>query len=342
MRIGVTGAGRIGAMHAQNLSAVRGLDELILHDPVPGRAAAVAAGLSAASIAASTVDSFDDLLSRVDGLVVATPTTTHAELVLRAVAGGLPTLCEKPAADSQPRLLELINAVERAGVEVLVGFQRRFDPALVELRRQLQAGELGTVYHVRALGQDFEPPEAGFIPTSGGMFRDLFIHDLDAVPWLIDEPVVEVYATGSVLVDQAFAACGDIDTAVILLRFASGTLATLTGGRRDGLGYDHRIEVIGSRNALVAGLDERTPLAPVPLPTSDQGPVERPAPYRGFQERFAVAYAAEVAAFVDVIAGRAVNPSPLSDSLVSIDLATACEHSRAAGLPIRVPEGLAA
>ncbi len=338
MRIGITGAGRIGAMHAANLSAIPGLDELILHDPIADRADAVARQLSGATAGTSTVNTYEELLASVDGLVVATPTTTHADLVLQAVAAGIPTLCEKPAADSELRLRELVDAVERAGVEVLIGFQRRFDPPLVELRRQILAGELGTVYHVRALGQDHEPPEPGFIPTSGGMFRDLFIHDLDAVPWLMNEPVVEVYASGSVLVDAAFAACGDIDTAVILLRFASGTLATLTGGRRDGLGYDHRIEVIGSRNALVTGLDERTPLTSL----QPSGQVSGPAAYRGFQERFAVAYAAEVATFCEVVAGRAVNPSPVRESLVSLALASACERSCAAGAPVHFPQGLAA
>jgi myo-inositol 2-dehydrogenase/D-chiro-inositol 1-dehydrogenase len=321
-------------MHARNLGALTGLDELVLHDPVPGRAQAVAAKLAGTQVALRTVDDFGHLLAGVDGLVVATPTTTHADLVLGAVAAGVPTLCEKPAAADEPRLREVVDAVERAGVEVLVGFQRRFDPALVEMRRQVLAGELGVVYHVRALGQDHEPPDAGFIPTSGGMFRDLFIHDLDAVPWLVDEPVVEVYATGSVLVDQAFAASGDVDTAVAVLRFASGALATLTGGRRDGLGYDHRIEVIGSRGALVTGLDDRTPLTSL----EPSGPRSRPDAYRGFSERFAVAYAAEAAAFVEVVAGRAANPSPVRDSLVSVVLANACEHSRAAGSPVQVPE----
>ncbi|MBA3369816.1 MAG: oxidoreductase, partial [Geodermatophilaceae bacterium] len=121
-------------------------------------------------------------------------------------------------------------------------------------------------------------------------------------------------------------------TAVVLLRFASGTLATLTGGRRDGLGYDHRIEVIGSRDALVVGLDERTPLTSL----EPSGPVSGPGAYRGFAERFAHAYAAEVAAFVEVVAGRAANPSPVRDSMLSLALANACERSRAAKLPVRV------
>jgi len=338
VRIGITGAGRIGAMHARNLSQLSGVDELILHDPLPGRAQGVATQLAGSTVRIRTVEGYSELLGQVDGVVVATPTTTHADLVLLAVAAGVPTLCEKPAADNEPRLRDMVEAVDRSGVEVLVGFQRRFDPPLVEMRRRVLAGELGTVYHVRALGQDHEPPELGFIPTSGGMFRDLFIHDLDAIPWLVDEPVVEVYATGSVLVDDAFAASGDVDTAVVLLRFASGTLATLTGGRRDGLGYDHRIEVIGSRDALVVGLDERTPLTSL----EPSGPVSGPGAYRGFAERFAHAYAAEVAAFVEVVAGRAGNPSPVRDSLVSVVLAGACERSRAAGAPVRMPLGIAA
>jgi myo-inositol 2-dehydrogenase/D-chiro-inositol 1-dehydrogenase len=224
--------------------------------------------------------------------------------------------------------------VDAAGVPVLVGFQRRFDPAVGELHRRIRAGELGTIYHVRAIGNDATPPDFGYLPSSGGIFRDLLIHDLDAVPWLVGEPVVEVYATGSVLVDKAFAAVDDVDNVVAVLRFAGGAHAVLSGGRHDPLGYDHRLEVLGSKDSLAVGLDPRTPLTSL----EPGGPTVAPDAYPGFPERFRRAYLNEMAVFVDVVAGRADNPSPVRDSVISLRLADACDSSRRSGAPVRLAE----
>jgi len=328
MRIGVAGVGRIGAMHARHLGALDEVDEVLLFDPVAGRADAVAAVLGPRTRA---VADLDELLRDSDGFVVATPTDTHPDLVRRGIAAGVPALCEKPAAGDLDGLRALIDDVEASGVAVLVGFQRRFDPAVRMLRERIRSGALGTVYLVRTIGQDAVPPDVGYLPGSGGIYRDLFIHDLDAVPWLVGEPVVQVYASGAVLVDPAFADADDVDTAVAVLRFAGGAHAVLTGGRQHGLGYDHRIEVIGSRDALAVGVDERTPLTSLE-------PGQRPAtdPYPGFPERFERAYRNEMAVFVDVVAGRADNPSPVRDSLVSLELAIACDTSRRGGGPVRL------
>ncbi|WP_439423205.1 Gfo/Idh/MocA family protein [Saccharothrix sp. HUAS TT10] len=222
--------------------------------------------------------------------------------------------------------------MEASGVEVLVGFQRRFDPAVSELHRRVRAGEVGDVYLVRALGNDARPPDLGYLPNSGGIFRDLLIHDLDAVPWLVGEPVVEVYASGSVLVDRAFADADDVDNAVVLLKFAGGAHATLAGGRHDPLGYDHRIEVLGSRDSLAVGLDPRTPLTSL----EPGGPRVAADAYPGFPERFHRAYLTEVATFAQVVAGTVANPSPARESLISLRLAEACEQSRRSGAPVRV------
>ncbi|MGC0417026.1 Gfo/Idh/MocA family protein [Embleya sp. AB8] len=325
MRIGVAGVGRIGAMHARNLTALETVDELVLFDPQPERAVALARELGAAAVADP-----DTLLAGVDGVVLATPTDTHPEWVRRTVAAGVPTLCEKPIASDLAELIVLIADVEASGVPVLVGFQRRFDPAVIELKRRLDAGESGTPYLVRAIGQDAAPPDLGYLPASGGIFRDLLIHDLDAVPWLLGEPVVEVFAGGSVLVDRAFADADDVDNAVVVLRFAGGAHAVLTGGRHNPAGYDHRIEVLGSAQSLVVGLDPRTPLTSL----EPGGPQARPDAYPGFPERFARAYRNEMRVFVEVVAGRQANPSPVRDSLGSLVLAEACERSRRAGRPV--------
>ncbi|WP_447008600.1 Gfo/Idh/MocA family protein [Saccharothrix isguenensis] len=222
--------------------------------------------------------------------------------------------------------------MEASGVEVLVGFQRRFDPAVSELHQRIRAGDVGDIYLVRALGNDAQPPDLAYLPNSGGIFRDLLIHDLDAVPWLVGEPVVEVYASGSVLVDQAFGDADDVDNAVVLLKFAGGAHALLAGGRHDPLGYDHRIEVLGSRDSLTAGLDPRTPLTSL----EPDGPKVAADAYPGFPERFHRAYLNEMTVFTQVVAGRVANPSPARESLISLRLAEACEQSRRSGAPVRV------
>jgi myo-inositol 2-dehydrogenase/D-chiro-inositol 1-dehydrogenase len=335
MRIGVAGVGRIGAMHAANLASLDTVEEVLLFDPVAGRAGPVAAALGER---ARAVDELDVLLAASDGVLLATPTSTHAQLLRRCVVAGVSTLCEKPIATSLGDMRALVADIEAAGVEVLVGFQRRFDPAIVELHRRLRAGEVGVVYLLRALGYDASPPDAGYLPTSGGIFRDLLIHDLDVVPWLLGEPVVTVFASGSVLVDEAFAAADDVDNAVAVLCFASGAHAVLTGGRHDALGYDHRIEVFGSLDSLTVGLDHRTPLSSL----EPGGNTVAAEAYPGFPERFCSAYRNEIAVFIEVLAGRASNPSPARDSLVSLELAEACETSRRTGCPVRPQSATAA
>ncbi len=334
MRIGITGVGRIGVMHATNLARVAGVDEVLLHDPVPGRAAAQAGRLASGGSGGPVVravETLPELLAAVDGVLVATPTPTHAQVAGAALDAGVATLCEKPIAGDLETMRAVIERAERTGTPLLVGFQRRFDPAISELKRRIVAGEVGDLYLVRAIAMDAVPPDPEYIPTSGGIFRDLFIHDLDAVPWLVGRPVVSVHATGSVLVDPAFAAAGDVDTAAVTLVFEGGVIAQLSGGRRDGGGYDHRIEVIGSGQALTAGLDDRAPITSL----EPGGHDPRGNGYPGFPERFGRAYANEMAVFVDVVAGRVANPSPARDSLVSLALAEACERSLHSGGPVR-------
>ncbi|MGP3983656.1 Gfo/Idh/MocA family protein [Streptomyces sp. KR80] len=327
MRIGVAGVGRIGSMHASNLVSLPDVEQVLLFDPVPGRAYQAAGGLGDR---AAAVDTYEGLVADCDGVLVATPTASHPHLVRGAVAARVPVLCEKPLAPDLAAMEAVVAGIEAMDGQVMVGFQRRFDPATVELRRRLRAGEVGTVYLVRTVNNDHLPPAGEFLATSGGLFRDCLIHDLDAVPWLVGEPVVEVYASGAVLVDQAFAEIGDVDNAVVTLRFAGGAHALLSASRHDPVGYDCRMEVFGSKDTLAVGVDEHTPLNSL-----EPGAPRPVAPWPGFPERYHHAYVNEMRVFMEVIAGRAENPSPPRDSLTSLRLAAACEESWRTALPVR-------
>ncbi|KAA5837954.1 oxidoreductase [Saccharopolyspora hirsuta] len=333
MKIGVAGVGRIGSMHAANLAALPDVDQLLLFDPVPGRAADAAAALGGAVTA---VDTADELVAA-DGVLVATPTDTHPELVRRAIAAATPVLCEKPLAPDLTEMAALVEEIETSGVPVLVGFQRRFDPATAELHRRLRSGEAGSVYLVRAVCNDHLPPPAEFVATSGGLFRDCLVHDLDAVPWLVGDEVTEVYAAGSVLVDQAFADAGDVDNAIVALRFAGGAHALLSASRHDPVGYDCRLEVFASEDSLAVGWDGRTPLRSL-----ESGGPHPEAPWQSFTERYHDAYVNEMKVFLDVITGRAANPSPPRESLTSFRLALACEESARTGAPVSLAAEVAA
>ncbi|MCH7233097.1 Gfo/Idh/MocA family oxidoreductase [Glycomyces sp. L485] len=325
MRIGIAGAGRIGSMHAENTSTLDEFDDILIYDPAPDRAARLAQ-----AVGAEATEDLDHLLTA-DAVLICTPTDTHPELVRRAIKAKVPALCEKPLAPSLAEMRTLVPEIEASDVPVTVGFHRRFDPATVELHRRLRAGEVGRVYQVHAVCNDFEPPPGEFIATSGGLFRDCLIHDLDAIPWLLDEPVTEVYASGSVLVDEAFADIGDWDNVTATLRFPSGAQALLSASRHDPVGYDCRTILYGSKDTLAAGLDPRTPVNSL----EPDGP--RPAsPYRGFQDRYRLAYLNELKAFAAIASGGAGNPSPAEASLRSLALAEACEQSVRSGLPVRL------
>lgn len=321
MRLGILGAGRIGVMHARNAAASAAVGDLTVFDADPLRAAAVAS-----EVGASAAGSVEEVLGRVDGVLVATPSPTHAEVVHRAVAAGVPVLCEKPLALEPAVVEELAAAADARGVPVVVGFQRRFDPALLAVRASIASGACGPVHLVRAVAMDHRPPPLEYVATSGGIYVDQLVHDLDALPWLLGQAVVRVQATGAVVVDPGFAAVGDVDTAVVVLTFASGALGVISAGRSNGGGYDNRIEVSAERASLAVGLDDRTPL------TSLEAGTTPPAdPHLDFMSRHATAYRAELEAFARIVTEGAPNPSPPRDGLLALELAAACRASSEQG-----------
>jgi myo-inositol 2-dehydrogenase/D-chiro-inositol 1-dehydrogenase len=333
MRIGLLGAGRIGAFHAGTLAAHPDVVELLVADADPARAGEVAARYGGRAL---TVDAL--LAARPDAVVIATATATHAGLITRAARAGLPAFCEKPLARDLAGTIAALAAVESAGSVLQVGFQRRFDAGYAAARQALTAGRVGRLHTVRTVSSDPEPPPAAYLPLSGGIYRDCLIHDFDILRWVTGREVIEVYATGTDDGADFFRAAGDLDTATALLTLEGGVLATATATRYHAAGYDVRMELAGSHDQLAVGVGPRAPLTSV---EPDGGAGAEPAAggrWPGFLERFAAAYRAELDVFLRVARGAAANPCEGREALRALLVAEACEVSRRERRPVALAE----
>jgi myo-inositol 2-dehydrogenase/D-chiro-inositol 1-dehydrogenase len=329
MRVGLLGAGRIGALHAGLLADDPRVEKLLVGDADARRAEGVAAGVGGAS---GTIEEI--LRSGPDAVVIAASTPAHAPLILASVEAGIPAFCEKPIALGFHDTLEVVEAVEASGAVLQIGFQRRFDAGYAEARRLVESGELGTIYSVRLATHDPEPPSEEYIAGSGGIFRDLHIHDFDVLRWLTGAEVAEVYATGSVRGFDFFGRNGDVDTSAALITMQDGAVAVLTGGRHDPLGYDVRAEIFGSRDSVAVGVDARTPLRSVEPGIAPSGM----AAYPDFQDRFLDAYRSELKHFLSLAGGGVENPCTPRDAMEALKIALAADLSLAERRPVGMSE----
>jgi myo-inositol 2-dehydrogenase/D-chiro-inositol 1-dehydrogenase len=329
VKIGLLGAGRIGALHAGVLANDPGVDQILVGDADSERAEAVAGRVGGEAGPIEAV-----LASGPDAVVIAASTPAHAPLIRAAVEAGIPAFCEKPIALDLGETEEIMRVVEDSGATLQIGFQRRFDAGYAEARRLVETGALGTIYSLRLATHDPEPPPEEYIPASGGIFRDLHIHDFDILRWLTGGEVEEVYATGSVRNFDFFAEHDDVDTSAALITMKDGVVAVLTGGRHDPLGYDVRAEVFGSRDSIAVGMDHRTPLRSVEPGIS---PSEKEA-YPNFQDRFLEAYTAEMEHFLALVRGEAGNPCTAADALEALRIAMAADLSLVAHRPVSLAE----
>ncbi len=333
--LGLVGVGRIGVMHANNIVALketlggRGVNiRLLLTDVAADHARSVAAGLGA-----EFLPSVAELLeSGVDGLVIATGTATHPELIRAGVDAGIPVFCEKPVALNVSAALPVLDYIRENNGVVQIGHQRRFDSGYVEAKRAYQTGELGWIHSLRAVTCDMTPPPVEFLATSGGLFRDCSVHDFDILRWLTGREIVEVYAKGSNNGDPAIGGVGDVDTALALITFDDGTVGTVSASRYNGAGHDVRLEIQGSSGSIMVGLDEKTALSSaesgVTFPDGD--------PHQSFAERFDQAYHSEMVAFVELVMGERENPCTPEDAVAASRVADAAQESLATGLPVKV------
>ncbi|MDX6300898.1 MAG: myo-inositol 2-dehydrogenase / D-chiro-inositol 1-dehydrogenase [Nocardioidaceae bacterium] len=329
MRVGLAGAGRIGAFHASTLAALGDVEQVVITDVVPHTASRLAEEKGYESS-----PDLEDLLSRVDAVVIATSTSGHAPTLRAALAAKVSVFCEKPVAASLAETVELVELVEAAEVPVQVGFQRRFDVGYRRARQAVASGELGFIHTVRANTHDQSPPPAGYIPTSGGLFRDCSIHDFDALRFVTCQEVATVYAVGANKGAGFFSEGGDIDTGAAVLTLQDGTLVSVSATRYNGAGHDVRMEVMGSEGTIGVGYDDSLAVLP-----AEEG-VDYPRGPRkwSFMERFLPAYREELTAFCEVVAGRTENPCTVSDALEAFRVAEACEISRAEGRPVSMDE----
>ncbi|WP_274626847.1 inositol 2-dehydrogenase [Arvimicrobium flavum] len=325
--IALFGAGRIGQIHGRNIAASRRAKLAGIADPMPDGANALAAATGA------PVRSIDDLLGdkSIDAVLIGTPTDTHADFIDRAAAAGKAVFCEKPVDLSSGRIVKTLERVKAAGVPLMIGFNRRFDPNFAALQRRVADGVAGEVEMVSILSRDPGPPPVSYIERSGGLFRDMMIHDFDMARFLLGEDPIEVFSLGSALVDPAIGKAGDVDTAAVLLKTRSGKICQISNSRRATYGYDQRIEVHGSKGLLSAGNVHETTV----MFAGERGLTADPV-QNFFLERYAAAYRNEIEAFIDAME-RGRKPSPDgADGLKAQQLADAAQKSLETGKPVEV------
>jgi len=330
MRLGVVGVGRIGILHAATLKGLECVEQVVLADADSARALAVAKDLDG-----EAVPDLDALFrAGLDGVAICAPTSFHAELIGRAQDAGLTTFCEKPVASDLAGTLRTAERVAAGVVPVQIGFQRRFDAGYRAARAAVTTGSLGWIHTIRATTNDAAPPPPSYIPTSGGFFRDCSIHDFDAVRFVTGREVVSVFAVGQNRGADFFAASDDVDAAAAVLTLDDGTIALISGSRYNARGYDVRLEALGSKDSVCVGMDDRLPLRSV-----EEG-VDFPSgmPYTDFMERFHQAYADELVAFTDLVAGRVETPCSVDEALQAFRVAEACDLSRHQGRSVRMEE----
>ena len=328
MRIGLLGAGRIGQIHGRSAAAHKSASLAAVTD-VDAKAAGAIAAETGASVANSIADIIND--KSIDAILICTPTDTHADLIEQGAKAGKAIFCEKPVDLSAERVRACLKVVADTRAKLMIGFNRRFDPSFASLQKRLAAGEVGKPEIVTILSRDPAPPPVSYITRSGGLFRDMMIHDLDMARFLLGEEPVEVSAMAACLVDPAIGQAGDIDTAVVTLKTKSGRLAQISNSRRATYGYDQRIEVHGSGGLLRAHNQHATT---VEKATGD-GFASDPA-LHFFLQRYADAYRAEMDTFVTgVTEGKPLAPTG-EDGLKALLLADAAEKSAKTGQSVRL------
>ena len=327
IRIGLLGAGRIGQIHARAVSALDNVEIVAVHDPFDEAAAYVQAMTGARR--ASVMEIVDD--PDINAVIIASPTNQHAEQIVEAAQGGKHIFCEKPIDLDLDKVRECVAEVEKAGVQLMIGFNRRFDSNFNAVKRNISNGEVGEVELVQITSRDPEAPSMDYLKTSGGLFLDMMIHDFDMARYMLDDEIVEVFATGSVLTDPAIGKIGDLDTATATLKSAKGRIAVITNSRRASYGYDQRVEVHGSKGMVRADNLRGTSVTLANKEGYRSDPL-----LDFFMQRYAEAYKAELQTFCRLLAGQKETYPDHVDGMKAIQLAHAAVQSYKTGKAIKI------
>lgn len=331
LRIGVVGVGRLGSLFARALNDHSDIATLALAGSRPDSAVELANELSA-----TACSSPDAVFEAVDAVVIAASTSAHPALIGGAAARGLPIFCEKPLTLDLASTDEVIAVARDAGVEMQVGFQRRFAPGYRAAHEAVSCGDLGDVYLVNVASLDPAPSPEAYVQTSGDLYLDFMVHDFDAIRFVTGQEIEEVFISGTAgfAAFEIYQRHRDAGVAGGTLRLSNGSIATVAATRHTPAGYDIRMEVHGSKGNIAIGWDDRMPLQSV-----EPGFAAPPeSPYRDFLDRFAPAYRAEMDAFVDLVAGRIPNPCPPEDARAAFVAALAAGRSAAENRPVLISE----
>jgi myo-inositol 2-dehydrogenase/D-chiro-inositol 1-dehydrogenase len=332
VRIGILGAGRIGTVHAENLvRRVPGAQVVAIADVRPEAAERCARELGITKAYADPAPILGD--PTVDAVFICTSTDTHAPLIEAAARAGKHIFCEKPIALELPAIARALDVVRQAGVKLQVGFNRRFDPNFARVREAIAEGTIGRLHLLHIASRDPEPPPPEYVKVSGGIFLDMTIHDFDMARFLMGEEAVEIYAAGSVLVDKRIGELGDVDTAVVTLRFASGAIGVIENSRRAVYGYDQRVEVFGEKGMLQANNPHLDTVV-----WADGNGDHRARISHFFMDRYAESFVRETRAFVTSIREDTSPPVTGEDGRIPVVMAHAAKRSLAEGRPVPLAE----
>jgi myo-inositol 2-dehydrogenase/D-chiro-inositol 1-dehydrogenase len=329
IRIAMLGAGRIGKIHARNVASNPRCRLVAVADPMAEAASALAESLGAE---ASTEPKATLARADIDAIVIGTPTDSHVDLMLAAVRHGKAVLCEKPIDLDIHKVDAAAAEVERLKGRVMIAFNRRFDPSANALKRAIAAGQIGDVRQVIITSRDPGPPPLSYIATSGGIFRDMMIHDFDMARWLLGEDPAEISATASCLVDPEIAKADDYDTLMVIMQTPSGRQCHINNCRQSVYGYDQRFEVFGSAGML---LNDNLRSSTLRRYGAKETEAREPL-LNFFLERYAEAYRIELAAFVEAVETGAAMPVSMRDGRQALRLADAALESAKTGRQVRV------
>lgn len=330
--VGILGAGRIGKLHATNIAGMQDAKIKVIADPFANdEMVKWAVGIGVKNVTKNPEEVFSD--AEINTVIICSSTDTHADFIIKAAEAGKNIFCEKPIDLDIAKIKKALAAVEKAGVKLQVGFVRRFDHNHKKVRDLVVEGKVGEPHIVKISSRDPQRPPMEYVKVSGGIFIDMMIHDFDMARYLSGSDVEEVYAVGSVLIDNKFAEYGDVDTAMVILKFTNGALGFIDNSRETLYGYDQRTEVFGSKGC--AAVTNDTPNTAT-LTTSDGVFSEKPVWF--FLERYNDAFIAEMRAFFDAIINDTETPVTGFDGLRPVQIAMAAGKSLKEGRPVKISE----